>query len=86
MFIVNQSVAFNIKSVNFASRFVPKCSCLVKAVVFKMSMPKNVALKLVIGVIRKPLFLSHAWIESEDEIVFGKISNIENYVPIFEIS
>lgn len=83
--VVNESIIFNIKSINYASRLVPYCSCFVKAVAFKMSMSNDVAMKLVVGVIRKPFFASHAWIVSEDKIVFGKIANIENYVSIVEV-
>ena len=83
--IVNDSIILNTKSINYASRLVPYCSCFVKAVAFKMSMSNDIAMKLVIGVIRNPSFASHAWIVSEDKILFGKIAHMENYVSIVEI-
>lgn len=83
--VLCDSIIFSTKSINYASRLVPYCSCFVKAVAFKMSMSNDVTMKLVIGVIRNPTFASHAWIVSEDKIVFGKIAHIQNYVSIFEI-
>ena len=82
--ILTESSSVSEKIILCASLFVPKCSCFVQAVVFKMIMSCNS--KLVIGVAREPNFSSHAWIEQSGQIIFGEISNLKQYVPIMEIS
>ena len=82
--VLTESSSVSAKIILRASLFVPKCSCFVQAIVFKMIMSCNS--KLVIGVAREPNFSSHAWIEQSGEVIFGEVSNLKHYVPIMEIS
>ena len=81
--ILTESSVASENTIRRASRLVPKCSCFVQAVVFKMTM--SCELKLMIGVAKEPNFSSHAWIEQSGKVIFGGVSNLNDYVPIMEI-
>lgn len=64
---------------------MPNCTCLIKATAFKILGRSNLDVKLVIGIISKPKFLSHAWIEFKGRVVFGEIENQSEYQSLLEI-
>tara|TARA_X000000368_G_scaffold280857_1_gene222810 strand:- start:4759 stop:4914 length:156 start_codon:yes stop_codon:yes gene_type:complete len=43
-------------------------------------------LKLVIGISNDEKFESHAWVEKEREIIFGKTKDIDKFKPILYIN
>ena len=79
---VNDNLIRNCNAVNFVSRFLPFCSCLVRSIVLKTICSKHENLSLIIGVSKAPTFESHAWIEKDGEIIFGKTDDQSKYSKI----
>ena len=70
-------------SVNMASIYVPRATCLTRAITGQILLYRhNYPSKLKIGVIKEEEFEAHAWLEIEDKIVLGE-SELE-YVQILE--
>ena len=84
-FIGNKVLRVNIKTVEKLSRFIPNCTCLVKAIALKLVATSQHKLKLVIGITNTPKFASHAWIERNNKIIFGQLENQNNYSALMEI-
>ena len=61
----------NKKAIEFTSKFIPKCTCLIQAIAFKVMRSSDPGITLVIGVSKTDQFESHAWICKNDNIVFG---------------
>lgn len=81
-FIFNDNLNWNIKSVALASKFVPKCSCLVKSFALKVISSSVDKMCLVVGVAKANEFQSHAWIEIDQKVIFGQLKNQKEFKPI----
>tara|TARA_Y100001958_G_C21107267_1_gene455353 strand:- start:306 stop:683 length:378 start_codon:yes stop_codon:yes gene_type:complete len=61
-------------------------SCLECAIFIKKILFKNKGAKLFIGVsVYEQEFRSHAWLEENNQIVFGQLRKLDNYKKILEI-
>jgi hypothetical protein len=79
----NHSVDRVVWAVKTTSRYVPRASCLVQAMVSKILLARRGHLtQLCIGVTRdeKRTFQAHAWLEHEGAVIFGE-SDID-YTPL----
>ena len=83
--VCNNVLQNNAAAINTLSSFIPKCTCLVRAGAFKLLAPNKINLKLVIGIHNSQKFQSHAWIESDKVIIYGKTENQEKYSTLMEI-
>ena len=70
-FYFSDNLIRNKKAIEFTSKFIPKCTCLIQAIAFKAMRPSDLGITLVIGVSKTDQFESHAWICKNDNIVFG---------------
>ncbi len=84
-FSLSQNLSWSIKSVLIASKIIPRCSCLVKAVALKLICNPKLDLILVIGIAKTPEFQSHAWVERNNNIIFGYAENQQDFKPIFSL-
>ena len=57
--------------IEFSSKFIPNCTCLIQAIAFKVMRSSDPELMLIIGISKKDQFESHAWISQGNRIVFG---------------
>ena len=85
-FFGNRRLSRNIRAVELASLVIPKCTCLLKAAALKIISPANPQMTLIIGVSNNQVFQSHAWIEIDDQIIFGESSNQEQFKPILRVN
>ena len=85
LFACNQNRFKNIRGIQLAAKLIPKCTCLIKATAFKMISPDNEDMCLVIGISKKQYFQSHAWVELDQQIIFGATKNQDYYKPILAI-
>ena len=85
-FVCNLSLPRNIRAIQLASRAIPKCTCLVQAAALKILAPVNQELTLVVGVSNNQGFESHAWIEIDNQIIFGETANQEQFKAILGIN
>ncbi|MCS5622537.1 MAG: lasso peptide biosynthesis B2 protein [Candidatus Marinimicrobia bacterium] len=85
-FVGNRSLSRNIRAVELASLVIPKCTCLLEAAALKIISPVNSEMTLIIGVSNNPVFQSHAWIEIDNQIIFGESSTQEQYKPILRVN
>ena len=61
-------------------------SCLECAIFIKKILFKDKRTKLFIGVnVYEQEFRSHAWLEKNNQIVFGQLRKLDNYKKIHEI-
>ena len=67
------------------SKFVPKCTCLVQAMAFKVLCRKNSDLRIIIGVRNQVIFESHAWVCEKNKIVFGEFKDNKTFTPLISI-
>lgn len=73
------------RAVQFASRFVPRATCLPRALAALVLLrSRSVPARLQIGVTRDGAgkLDGHAWVESEGRIVVGRLSNLGGYTPL----
>lgn len=68
-----------------ASKFTPKCTCLVQAMAFKLLSEKHLDTRLVIGIRNETKFESHAWVCLDDEVVFGHFENTKKFIELTSI-
>ena len=84
-FCLNQDLHMNKRAIIFASRFIPKCTCLIQAMAFKVLSQKNIDLRLVIGIRNKTKFESHAWICLNGNIIFGDYEKNKIFIELTSI-
>jgi len=84
-FVCNQYLYRNVKAIQMVSRIVPKCTCLIKAAALKIISARYQDMVLVIGVSKNKQFQSHAWIEIDNQVIFGESANQSLYKPILAI-
>ena len=70
-FYLSDNLINNKKAIEFSSKFIPKCTCLIQAIAFKVMSSSDPEIMLVIGVSKKDRFESHAWVCKDNKIVFG---------------
>ena len=70
-FYFSDNLIRNKKAIEFTSKFIPKCTCLIQAIAFKVMRSSDSDITLVIGISKKDQFESHAWICKNKNIVFG---------------
>ena len=85
-FVANRSLSKNIRAVELASQMIPKCSCLLQSAALKIISPVNPEMNLIIGISNNPVFQSHAWIEIDNQIIFGESSTQEQFKPILRVN
>lgn len=72
-------------AVRAASRYVPAASCLTQALAAHTLLERRgLQNALRIGVARNEagVFEAHAWIESDGEVVLGKLHDLDRYTPL----
>ena len=70
-------------SVRLLSRYLPKCTCLTQALAGKYLLAKNgYHSKLKIGVTNPQDFRAHAWLEHNNTVLLGKVSNLADYTAL----
>ena len=85
-FVCNRSLSRNIRAIRLVSLAIPKCTCLLKAAALKIISPVNQEMTLVVGVSNNQGFESHAWIEIDNQIIFGETANQEQLKAILGIN
>jgi hypothetical protein len=85
LFVGNHSLSRNIKAIQIVSRIVPKCTCLIKAAALKIISAAYQDMSLVIGIQKNQHFQSHAWIEIDNQVIFGETANQRLYKSILAI-
>lgn len=73
-------------SVRMTSRYVPRATCLIKALTGYSLLSKHGYLSLVkigVGKSAEGEFEAHAWLEYEGEVVLGESE--KEYVPLFDL-
>ena len=70
-FYFSDNLIRNKKAIEFTSKFIPNCTCLIQAIAFKVMRSSDPGIMLVIGVSKTDQFESHAWICKDNNIVFG---------------
>ena len=83
-FYFSENLNRNKKAIESLSMFVPKCTCLVQAMAFKILSPSDSRIKLVIGIAKKDKFKSHAWVCMNDDIVFGGSANAAEFTKLVD--
>lgn len=76
----------NGKYINFCSVFIPKCNCLLKSAAYKIiSSREHPNLTFSIGIKKDKKLESHAWIQDDRNVIYGKVENIEKFKTILKI-
>ena len=70
-FYLSDNLIWNKKAIEFSSKLVPNCTCLIQAIAFKVMRSSDPEIMLVIGITKTDQFESHAWISRGNTIVFG---------------
>ena len=70
-FYLSDNLIRSKKAIEFSSKLVPNCSCLIQAIAFKVMRSSDPEIMLVIGISKTDQFESHAWICKDNKIVFG---------------
>ena len=70
-FYLSDNLIWNKKAIEFSSKLVPNCTCLIKAIAFKVMRASDPEIILVIGISKTEQFESHAWICKNDKIILG---------------
>ena len=85
-FLFSNNIYWNVKAIDFASKLIPGCTCLIKSIALKLISPVDHELSLVIGVSHASGFQSHAWIEKDNHIIFGLLDNQSKFQEILRVS
>ncbi len=83
-FYFSDSLPRNKKAVELFSKFIPKCTCLIQAMAFKVLSSYDSDMKLVIGISKKGQFESHAWVSKNNKVVFGGSDSIIKFTRIID--
>ena len=81
-FYFSENLTRNKKAIEFASKFIPKCTCLIKAIAFKVLRSSDSEITLVIGISKTDQFESHAWICKNNNIVFGGSDSVIKFTKL----
>jgi hypothetical protein len=75
-----------IRAVRIASRYVPRATCLPRALTAYILLARNGhSSRLHIGVSSVPDFESHAWVECDGKIMVGNWDRLNNFTPILTV-
>ena len=85
-FLYSSNITKNKKLIQILSKLIPKCTCLIQAVAFKVLSRGYIKTELVIGISKKSTFESHAWICSGDEIIFGEVEDDMEFTRLASFS
>ena len=85
-FVFNGNLFWNIKAIDLGASFLPNITCLIKCCTLKIISQNHENITLVIGVARDAEFMSHAWIEKNSEVVFGKLENQKQFKKLLVVS
>lgn len=85
-FHFTENINLNIKLIRFVAKHIPGLTCLIQSGALKWLMKQHLSLNLVIGISNLKSFSSHAWIELNNEIIFGALPDQQNYLPIMRIT
>ena len=81
-FYFSDNLIRNKKAIEFTSKFIPKCTCLIQAIAFKVMRSSDPGITLVIGVSRTDQFESHAWICKNDKIILGGADSATKFTKL----
>ena len=84
VFYFSGNLIRNKKAIEFSSKFIPKCTCLIQAMAFKILSASDPDLRLVIGISNKNQFESHAWVCKNDKVIFGGAGSIEKFTKLVD--
>ena len=85
-FTYNSNLKRNIKAIRLAAFIIPKCTCLLQSIAFKMLAPVNNDVSLVVGISKNKIFTSHAWIEINNKIIFGELPDQNQFKRILTVN
>ena len=72
----------NKKAIEFSSKLVPNCTCLIQAIAFKVMRSSDPEIMLVIGISKTDQFESHAWICKNDKIILGGADSATKFTKL----
>lgn len=81
-FYFSDNLIRNKKAIEFSSKFIPNCTCLIQAIAFKVMRSSDSGIILVIGVSKRHQFESHAWVCRGDKIVFGGSNSATKFTKL----
>lgn len=85
IFFFNNNVNRNRRTIQIASKFIPRSTCLVQAMAFKILCRDSLGVRLVIGIRNDSKFESHAWVAINDTIIFGNSENNKSFTELLSI-
>lgn len=84
VFYFSDNLIRNKNAIEFLSKFIPNCTCLIQAIAFKTLSSSDADIKLVIGISKINQFESHAWVCKNDEIIFGGAGSVEKFTTLVD--
>ena len=81
-FYFSDDLSRNRKAIEFASKFIPNCTCLIKAIAFKVMRSSDTGIMLIIGVAKNNQFESHAWICKNDKVILGGVDSATKFTKL----
>ena len=83
----NKDIKKNIKAIELSARFIPKSTCLIKSSALKLLTSKDeYDLSLMIGVKKITGFESHAWLVTDDHVIYGDLEDLESYKILMKLN
>ena len=81
-FYLSDNLIWNKKAIEFSSKLVPNCTCLIQAIAFKIMRSSDPEIMLVIGISKTDQFESHAWICKNGSIIFGGADSVTKFTKL----
>ena len=81
-FYFSDNLIRNKKVIEFSSKLVPNCTCLIQAIAFKVIRSSDPEIMLVIGISKTDQFESHAWICKNDNIILGGADSATKFTKL----
>ena len=81
-FFCNDNLGRNKRAIKLISKTVPKCTCLVQAISFKVLSDGYLRTQLVIGISNQGKFKSHAWVCLGEKVVFDNFEENNKYTEL----
>ena len=81
-FCLSDNLIRNKKAIEFSSKLVPNCTCLIQAIAFKVMRSSDPEIVLVIGIAKTEQFESHAWICKNDKIILGGADSATKFTKL----
>ena len=81
-FYLSDNLIWNKKAIEFSSKLVPNCTCLIQAIAFKVMRSSDPEIMLVIGISKTDQFESHAWICKNDKIILGGADSATKFTKL----